>query len=101
MGLDTQTLMSTLAVIPLAVFASSWGVQKLQTMLIYPSNMPENSRTQVDTPDKYNLPYENVTIKTSDGQKLQAFTMLVCVIVWIIAMLAICCCLPVVLISNY
>ena len=82
MDINTRSVMSTLAIVPLALLASTWGVQKLQTMLIYPSNVPEGSRTHVDTPDMFNIPYENVTIQTSDGEKLQAYIMLVCVLVF-------------------
>lgn len=79
MELNTKTVMTALAFIPLAAGVTAWGAQKLQKMLIYPSNMPDGARTQCDTPDKFKLPYEDVTIATTDGEKLQAFVMLVSV----------------------
>lgn len=54
-----------------------YGIQKLQEMLVYPSNIPEGSRTQVDTPKKYNIPYEEIRLKTADGESLQAYIMTV------------------------
>lgn len=64
-----------------ALFASMlvYGVQKLESMLIYPSNIPEGSRSNVDTPDKYNLPYDHVRIKTADNERLQTYILTVSV----------------------
>lgn len=63
------------------LFASMlvYGAQKLESMLLYPSNIPEGSRTNVDTPDKYNLPYKKVELKTVDNETLQAYILTVCI----------------------
>ncbi|KAK9474412.1 Alpha/Beta hydrolase protein [Dipodascopsis tothii] len=44
-----------------------------QSTLIYPSNFPPGSRTQVPTPDSFDLPYEDVTLDTPDGEKIKLF----------------------------
>ncbi|CAN6626821.1 hypothetical protein TRVA0_011S00518 [Trichomonascus vanleenenianus] len=73
-GKDTVKVAAT--VIPIVVSLFTYGVYKFQTKLIYPSDFPEGSRTDVDTPDEYGMPYEDVTIDTPDGEKLKAFLML-------------------------
>lgn len=59
----------------LALLALGYGVQKCQKYLIYPSSFPEGSRTNVDTPTMYDIPYEDVKIETEDGEKLHAYVM--------------------------
>ncbi|KAI6381606.1 hypothetical protein MCOR25_001081 [Pyricularia grisea] len=45
-----------------------------QKSLIYSSNMPPNSRTQVSRPSQFNIKdFEELTIPTPDGEKLSAF----------------------------
>ena len=45
-----------------------------QTRLIYPSSIPEHSRTIVDTPDKHNMPhYLSITLKTTDNESLDCY----------------------------
>ncbi|RKP27199.1 Alpha/Beta hydrolase protein [Syncephalis pseudoplumigaleata] len=44
-----------------------------QCSLIYLSRFPEGSRTAVDKPSKYNLPYEEVWLRSSDGVRLHAY----------------------------
>ncbi|KAK9468618.1 Alpha/Beta hydrolase protein [Lipomyces arxii] len=46
-----------------------------QTSLIYPSSFPAGSRTEVQTPDRYDIPFEDVTVDTEDGEKLRLFVM--------------------------
>lgn len=46
-----------------------------QRKLIYPSTL-NNARDRVDTPDKYGLPYEDIKIRTADGETLQSYLML-------------------------
>ncbi|KAK7207994.1 BEM46 family protein-like protein [Myxozyma melibiosi] len=46
-----------------------------QSALIYPSNIPPGSRTEVQTPKSYDLPYEDVTLETEDGEKIKLFVM--------------------------
>ncbi|KAF5309529.1 hypothetical protein D9619_012315 [Psilocybe cf. subviscida] len=47
-----------------------------QYYLIYPSYLPAESRTVVDVPSKYGLPYEDLELKTSDGVLIKAYLML-------------------------
>lgn len=45
-----------------------------QKSLIYPSNMPPNSRTDVSRPSQFGIKdFEDLTIPTPDGEKLSAF----------------------------
>ncbi|KAK9322998.1 Alpha/Beta hydrolase protein [Lipomyces orientalis] len=46
-----------------------------QSALIYPSSFPAGSRTDVPTPDRYNIPFEDVTLETEDGEKIKLFVM--------------------------
>ncbi|KAJ1558064.1 hypothetical protein HK096_003751 [Nowakowskiella sp. JEL0078] len=46
-----------------------------QTSLIYPSNVPPGSRTEVYTPNMFDLPnWDDVELTTSDGVKIKAYT---------------------------
>lgn len=75
---DPPKVMSAIVVaVSVAAVCVKWGAQKLQTSLIYPSNVPEGSRDEVDTPEKYLMDYEDVRIKTKDGQTLQAYVIMV------------------------
>ncbi|KAF8496343.1 Alpha/Beta hydrolase protein [Gautieria morchelliformis] len=47
-----------------------------QGYLIYPSAFPPGSRIEVETPDKYGLAYEDVTLDTVDGIKIKCYLML-------------------------
>ncbi|OMH85484.1 Protein bem46 [Zancudomyces culisetae] len=45
-----------------------------QRDLIYPSNVPEKSRENVDLPTRYNMPhFEDVKIKTDDGVTIRGY----------------------------
>ena len=46
-----------------------------QRTLVYPSNFPTGSRTEILTPDQYDIEYENLTLQTPDGESLHAFLM--------------------------
>lgn len=46
-----------------------------QRKLVYPS-MLNKAREKVDTPDMFDIPYESIKIKTSDGEILQSFLMM-------------------------
>lgn len=46
-----------------------WG----QRSLLYPSNIPEGSRAHVDTPDAWKMPFEEVRLKTPDGETIHAY----------------------------
>lgn len=47
-----------------------------QCSLIYPSNLPAGSRTNVPTPADFGMPYEEVSLVTPDGVRLKAFLIL-------------------------
>ena len=44
-----------------------------QCALIYPSSFPAGSRSDVATPDEYDLPYEALELTTPDGETLRAY----------------------------
>ncbi|KAI8053299.1 Alpha/Beta hydrolase protein [Syncephalis plumigaleata] len=44
-----------------------------QCSLIYLARFPEGSRTAVDKPSDYDLPYEEVWLRSADGVRLQAY----------------------------
>jgi hypothetical protein len=44
-----------------------------QARLIYPAHMPEGSRQQVDTPDMYGMPFQNVRFQSGDGTRLHGY----------------------------
>lgn len=67
--------MMTLA--PVAVTLAVMAIYKLENMLIYPTNYPVDSRYRVDTPDLYDIPFEDVTLETPDGVTLRAYIMTV------------------------
>jgi hypothetical protein len=66
-----------LTLVPVAVTLVVMGVYKLENMLIYPSNYPVDSRYRVDTPEVYDIPYEDVSIETPDGVTIRAYVMTV------------------------
>lgn len=49
---------------------------KYQRVLIYPSSFPTGSRTEVATPEEFDLPYSTEWLNTPDGIKLHAYLML-------------------------
>lgn len=73
MLLRTVKILSATGVSCVGVFAAV--LYFAQSTLIYPSNFPAGSRTEVQTPKSYDLPYEDVTIDTKDGEKIKAFVM--------------------------
>ncbi|KAK9358305.1 Alpha/Beta hydrolase protein [Lipomyces starkeyi] len=46
-----------------------------QSALIYPSSFPAGSRSDVPTPDRYSIPYEDITLETKDGEQIKLFVM--------------------------
>ncbi|KAK9370280.1 Alpha/Beta hydrolase protein [Lipomyces kononenkoae] len=46
-----------------------------QSALIYPSSFPPGSRTDVPTPDRYGIPFEDITLDTKDGEQIKLFVM--------------------------
>lgn len=63
-------------IVPLMASLAIYGVYRFQTSLIYPSNFPEGSREVVDVPTSYDIEFEDVTIRTSDGERLKAYEMI-------------------------
>lgn len=53
----------------------SYGVLKLQRLMIYPSNFPEDSRSVVDSPESFDLPYENVWLE-NEGERIHGYLLL-------------------------
>lgn len=72
----SKPLNAFLTITPAAFSVFALGIYKFQTSLIYPSDFPPDSRTNVDTPASYNIPYEDVTLTTADKEKLKLFVML-------------------------
>lgn len=62
-------LVSSISVLSLA------ALYVFQRKLVYPSSL-NNARKIVETPAKYDLPYEEITIDTEDGEKLQSYLLL-------------------------
>lgn len=50
-----------------------FSIYYLQFRFIYLSWVPINSRTHVERPDAYQIPYEEVTLFTPDGVSLHAY----------------------------
>ena len=50
--------------------ASLYG---FQDALLFQPNEPDTSRTIVQTPDVFHMPYETITIETPDSEKLHGF----------------------------
>lgn len=65
-GVTVVSLVSIVSLVALYLF---------QRKLVYPSSL-NNARKIVDKPDKYNLPYEELTIVTDDNEKLQSYLLL-------------------------
>lgn len=75
--IGSSNYVAYIAAVPLVISMFVYGIQKLQDMIIYPSNVPEGSRTQVDTPEKYGMEFEDIKIKTTDGEELQTYILTV------------------------
>lgn len=65
-----------LGTVTLGVASAAGLLFVYQRGLIYPSSFPEGSRTEVDTPDRYDLPFNEYRLATPDGEKLHAYVML-------------------------
>ncbi|CAG9864474.1 unnamed protein product [Phyllotreta striolata] len=63
---------SVLAMI-LLLFALTGILYQVQDNLVYNSELPTHSRVYVPIPSSFNLPYESVMIKTSDGIQIHAY----------------------------
>ena len=45
----------------------------IQDSLLYFPNMPSNARTHIQTPDKYDLPFESIFLRTSDNILIHSY----------------------------
>jgi len=68
----TQAILSISA---LTVCTAATLLYRYQRSLVYPSNFPTGSRTEILTPDHFDIEYENLTLQTPDGESLHAFLM--------------------------
>ncbi|PKI84169.1 bem46 protein, variant [Malassezia vespertilionis] len=66
----------TLATVTLSIASLAGVIYVYQRALIYPSSIPDGSRTTVDAPDMYDLPYKEFRLKTPDGVLLHTYVML-------------------------
>ncbi|KAL7423268.1 bem46 protein, variant [Cryptotrichosporon argae] len=75
--MDSRTLITGVKVVggitaalPVLALGALWWFQR---RMIYPSNLPEGSRTHVPLPTEVGLPYEHVTLTTRDGIRIRAY----------------------------
>jgi hypothetical protein len=66
---------AVLSISAVTVGTAATLLYRYQCSLIYPSSFPSGSRTEVATPDQFNIEYENLTLQTPDGESLHAFLM--------------------------
>ncbi|EPQ28095.1 uncharacterized protein PFL1_04422 [Pseudozyma flocculosa PF-1] len=70
-------LAKALGGILLVSLASTAGLlYRYQTSLIYAASFPPGSRTEVATPDEFDIPFTEHQLTTPDGERLRAFAML-------------------------
>lgn len=69
------TAQAILSVAVLGVASTAGLLYRYQRSLVYPSNFPQGSRTDVLAPDHFGIPYEDIRLKTPDGESLHAFLM--------------------------
>lgn len=72
-GFVSRVVLGTLTI---GVASAVGLVYVYQRALVYPSSYPEGSRTAVDTPDRFDLPYTEHRLQTPDGEKLHVYVML-------------------------
>ncbi|KAG0250729.1 hypothetical protein BG011_008139 [Mortierella polycephala] len=63
----------SLAAAAVAVLSGGALLYHFQCEIIYPANFPEGSRTNVAKPSQYGLPFEDLTLTTSDNVKIRAY----------------------------
>ncbi|KAJ1596719.1 hypothetical protein NDA14_005157 [Ustilago hordei] len=63
-------------VLVVSLISTAGLLYRYQTSLIYPSCFPTGSKTQVSTPDEYDLPYTEEELITPDSQRLRIFVLL-------------------------
>ncbi|WFD34499.1 bem46 protein, variant [Malassezia cuniculi] len=71
-GLMLRLVAGTVAVGAVAIGSLLYTQQR---SLIYCATIPEDSRTVVETPDLYGMPFDDVTVETPDGEKLRSYVM--------------------------
>lgn len=63
-------------VLVVSLISTAGLLYRYQTSLIYPSSFPSGSKTQVSTPDEYDLPYTEEELITPDSERLRIFVLL-------------------------
>ncbi|KAK0521730.1 bem46 protein, variant [Tilletia horrida] len=63
-------------VLVLGVASTACLLWRYQGLLVYPASFPQGSRTVVDTPDSFGMPYDEVTLTTPDGEQVRCFVIL-------------------------
>jgi abhydrolase domain-containing protein 13 len=67
-------IQATISFLSLLFLSSGFLLYRYQGKLIYPSNFPPGSRTEIPTPDRFGLnEWEEVALDSKDGTKLMAF----------------------------
>lgn len=69
----SRVLLGTLTV---GIASAAGLLYVYQRALIYPSSFPEGSRTLVDSPEQYNIPFQEFRLNTPDREKLHVYVML-------------------------
>ncbi|KAF9973298.1 hypothetical protein BGZ73_003469 [Actinomortierella ambigua] len=63
----------SIAAAVVAVLSGGALLYHFQCEIIYPAGFPEGSRRHVANPSQFRLPYEDLTLKTSDNVKIRAY----------------------------
>ncbi|KAE8213300.1 hypothetical protein CF327_g3154 [Tilletia walkeri] len=63
-------------VLVLGVASTACLLWRYQGLLVYPASFPSGSRTVVDTPESFGMPYDEVTLTTPDGEQVRCFVIL-------------------------
>lgn len=71
-GLLVRLVTGTVAIGAVAIGGLLYTQQR---SLIYCASLPEDSRTVVETPDVYGLPFTESTLETPDGARLRSYVM--------------------------
>lgn len=69
-----KTILQAVSFVSVLTVSSLAGLlYSYQTKLIYPSGLPSGARQDQTRPSQYGLPFEELWLKTPDGEKLQAW----------------------------
>ncbi|KAJ1920860.1 bem46 protein, variant [Tieghemiomyces parasiticus] len=63
----------TLVIVGAVASLALGALYLFQCDLIYPSSYPEGSREKVASPEEYNLPFDNLRLRTPDGVRIHGF----------------------------